>query len=754
MKQKIFIIFILNITLSVSNVVIAQYQNRIDSLEQVLIPLKQDTNRVKILLELGRIYKNVKPDSALYYLNNAINLSKKISSKNYTAECLNTVGIAYAKLGRYKKAILSWEEAIVMYKEIDNLHGEAGALGNLGVVYRNQGNYDKALEYYQKALKINESIGNKQYIAINLGNIGIVYRNQKNYDKAIEYYQKALKMSKDLNDERSIARNIGNIGIIYNKKGNYDKSLEYYLRALKIYKDLGDKSGIAVNLGNIGIAYSGLKDYNKAIDYYQQSLKINKEVGDKDGIINNYLNISNLNNKLKQYNIAISYADKALEMAKEIGALRLQKFSYLYLSDAYKGLKNYPKVLEYKDLLIQVNDSMFSTEKTKAIADMQTRYESEKKEQQIKLQEAEIEKGKQQVAKEIAEKEKKQTQRNMFIVAFVLMLVLALFIFKSYREKKKANKLLAKQKEEILEKNEELNQQNEEITAQRDEIEEQKELVEEINSHISESIDYATRLQSSILPDEKILTKNVSDHFILFKPKDKVSGDFYWWANVEGQTIITAADSTGHGVPGAFMSMLGGSFLREIVQKEYITHTGVILRKLRKEVIKALKQTGAENEQKDGMDMAIISINHETNIVQFSGANNPLYIVKSGKLKVESEESTAIKLYELDELSTFKLYEVKPNKMPIAIYAKMDNFTTHEIQLEKGDQLYMFSDGFADQFGGKKGKKFMYKPFKKLILENADKPMTEQKEILNQAFENWKGDLEQIDDVVVVGVKV
>jgi len=315
-------------------------------------------------------------------------------------------------------------------------------------------------------------------------------------------------------------------------------------------------------------------------------------------------------------------------------------------------------------------------------------------------------------------------------------------------------KEISEQKEHIEEKNEELNQLIEEVVSQRDEIEKQKEIVDEINYEVSESINYATRLQGAILPEEKLLKKYLSEHFVLFKPKDKVSGDFYWWSHIENHTVITAADSTGHGVPGAFMSMLGSSFLREIVQKEYVTHTGVILKKLRKEIIKALKQKGEMGEQKDGMDMAIISIDHETNIVQFSGANNPLYIIKSGKLKIETEMDNAVKEFELDETSAYKLYEIKPNKMPIAIYEKMDNFTAHEIQLEKGDQLYMFSDGYADQFGGPKGKKFKYKPFKRLLLRNADKPMTEQKELLNTAFDNWKGNTEQIDDVVVVGIKM
>lgn len=193
--------------------------------------------------------------------------------------------------------------------------------------------------------------------------------------------------------------------------------------------------------------------------------------------------------------------------------------------------------------------------------------------------------------------------------------------------------------------------------------------------------------------------------------------------------------------------------------KEYITHTGVILRKLRKEIVKSLKQTGESGTHKDGMDMALISINHENNLLQFSGANNPLYIIRNAELEMlDNENNDAIKLIDNSEFKTqnskLNFYELRPDKMPIAIYEKMDKFQTHEIQLEEGDQLYMFSDGFPDQFGGPKGKKFKYKPFKSLILENADKPMLEQQEILKQAFEDWRGSEEQIDDVVVLGIKI
>ena len=294
------------------------------------------------------------------------------------------------------------------------------------------------------------------------------------------------------------------------------------------------------------------------------------------------------------------------------------------------------------------------------------------------------------------------------------------------------------QKKEIEEKNEELNQLLEEVTSQRDEIEsqrnmvlEQKNKIEEINHEVSQSIDYAKRIQSAILSDPSILAKNLSEYFVLFKPKDKVSGDFYWWHEVEGHLLIAAVDCTGHGVPGGFMSMLGISFLREIIVKEYITHPGIVLRRLRKEIINVMKQKGESGEQKDGMDMVLVSIDISTKVMQFSGANNPLYLVRNGELAQHVGD-----------------------KMPIAIYEKMDKFATTEIQLKEGDQLYMFSDGFADQFGGPDCKKFKYKPFKELLLKNSLLKMEEQKTILDKTLSDWMGNFEQIDDILVLGIKI
>ncbi len=342
----------------------------------------------------------------------------------------------------------------------------------------------------------------------------------------------------------------------------------------------------------------------------------------------------------------------------------------------------------------------------------------------------------------------------MISFSFVLIgITITIYLFKSQYQK--SNKEINKKNYKLNQLLEEVVSQRDEIEAQRDKIENQRNKIEDIHHEVSQSIDYAQRLQQSIFPEEKVLKKFFADEFVFFRPKDKVSGDFYWWTHIEDHTVITATDCTGHGVPGAYMSMLGISFLREIVNKEYITHPGVILRKLRREVIKVLKQKGELGEQKDGMDMALVSINKDTNLLQFAGANNPLYIVTRNKLDFKNPEK--VKLFEpskeIPNCSSF-LYEIKPDKMPIAIYDKMNKFINHEIQLYEGDQIYMFSDGYADQFGGPKGKKFKYKAFKCMLLEHSKKPMHEQKQIIEDTFQVWKGDLEQIDDVVVLGIKI
>ena len=310
-----------------------------------------------------------------------------------------------------------------------------------------------------------------------------------------------------------------------------------------------------------------------------------------------------------------------------------------------------------------------------------------------------------------------------FITLMVLVAIIAMIVFIKYRE----NQLIREKR--ILEQK--VTERTAEIQRQKTHIEEQKDIIEKKNIDITDSIRYAKRIQDAILPADKVLRDNLKDFFILFLPKDIVSGDFYWVKEKDGLLVIVAADCTGHGVPGAFMSMLGISFLNEIVEKDNIVSPERILNNLREDVILSLKQRGVESESKDGMDIAICTVDKKTKQVSFAGANNPLYLIRNNEL-----------------------FETKADRMPVAIHAKMDDFTKHEIDVIPGDSLYIFSDGFADQFGGQEGKKFKYKQFRQLLLDIQDKDMKAQGDLLNKTLTEWRGDYEQIDDVVIMGFKI
>ena len=316
-----------------------------------------------------------------------------------------------------------------------------------------------------------------------------------------------------------------------------------------------------------------------------------------------------------------------------------------------------------------------------------------------------------------------------FRILIALILVFSGWTFYSVRirrieaQKKKLEQLIKERTRELEDANAEIEAQRDLATNQRDQIGAQK-------KEITDSIYYAERIQRSLLPQAAFLKKLLPEHFILFKPRDIVSGDFYWVNEKSGKVYISAADCTGHGVPGAFMSMLGISFMNEIVSKKEETGPEEILNQLRKYIIKALKQEGQDGEGKDGMDMSILVFDKEQKTLCFAGANNPLYFIREGNLQ-----------------------EIKADKMPVGIHEKMNSFTRHTFDIQRGDTFYIFSDGYADQFGGAKAKKFMYSNFKQLLVTIQTKSMREQGKILEDTLESWKGDVEQIDDIIVIGLR-
>ncbi|MFC2116467.1 two-component regulator propeller domain-containing protein [Bacteroidota bacterium] len=320
-------------------------------------------------------------------------------------------------------------------------------------------------------------------------------------------------------------------------------------------------------------------------------------------------------------------------------------------------------------------------------------------------------------------------------IIFILF-ALGIYSYIKYRERQliiKNRELEIKVQErtvEIREQKSVIEEKNKNLEAANIEISEQKNVIEDKNRDITDSIKYAKRIQNALLPSYEMLKESFADSFILFKPRDIVSGDFYWVKKKNGEVIVVAADCTGHGVPGAFMSMLGISYLNEIVDKNNITEPGRILNLLRESVVTSLKQRQLDSGSRDGMDIALCKISYDQNTLWYAGAYNPLWLIRNGEV-----------------------IEQRADRMPIAIYEKMNEFTTHTIKLQKGDSIYMFSDGYADQFGGPSGKKYKSGPFQELLVRLQEQSMEEQKEILNSTFEEWRGDFEQIDDIIVVGLK-
>ena len=759
MKTPIFLILLFSlsaqaievdslITITKKN---AEYQLKYEAYEQLSsYYLKQDLDSakyfVKQFIRLGEVHKDLKFLASAYDYGAQIEFRKT----NYTG-------------------------ALEYYKKIKDIYSKKNdslaiseVLKKIGKVYSDKNEAGKAVQFYLESTELKEKIGDYKGMASVYNGIGSLYYDQNNYKEALSYFKKSLKIADSLNYTYAVGILNMNIGNIYEKldtlEHNYkivDSKLSslseadslaksYYLVSLKIAKSFNEKPRMAEVYSNLGIL-----DSVNAISYFKKSYAINKEIGNIQGQWKDLFNIAKRLLALKKYEQSKTYSRKAFLLARKHKLVNQLSDSEYQLAMIQYQLGDFSLAYNYLNRHVLLKDSLDNIKMLSDFAELEKKWNYEKREKENALLKA----GNDLLVKDKELDEERLAKQRIYLwasgIGLVLFSFLIFFILRGYKQKQKANRLLSKQKEEIQEANEELNQQNEEIAAQRDEIEEQKDLVteqkdeiEEIHREVSESIDYAKRLQGAILPKQDLLKKNLTDFFVLFMPKDKVSGDYYWWTEVNEQTIITAADCTGHGVPGAFMSMLGVSFLKEIVIKESVTKPSTILGKLRAEIIKTLDQKGIAGEQKDGMDMSLISINKSGHI-QFSGANNPLYIVSKYDMLEQVSDAKI-----LDEGHEQILYDLKPDKMPIAIYEKMDEFTNIDLHLKKGDTLYMFSDGYADQFGGPKGKKFKYKPFKRLILENSQKPMEEQMAILKQAFSDWRGNEEQVDDVVVIGLRI
>jgi serine phosphatase RsbU (regulator of sigma subunit)/antitoxin component YwqK of YwqJK toxin-antitoxin module len=521
---------------------------------------------------------------------------------------------------------------------------------------------------------------------------------------------------------------------LYNKNGQVSKEGVFrekdgvlYLIDGKAYSYNKDKELVKISSYKNGL-FSGFELNKYPTKEDEQASAVLAEIKKNESFFSASLKKSE--EELKKAKELLSQKEKELELKEDIITQKAEQIKIKDNELNERMLQNQllSKEKYIKELLIKKNQEEIIRQQL-VNKESQTAIENLNKdkllqEALLKNQEAQNEKNKQELIlaekqKELNQSELKQqkTIRNAFFLGFVLLLGLMFFVFKGYREKKKSNAELALK--------------NTLIEQQKADVISQKELIEIKNHEITDSINYAQRIQRSILPPLSEVSAALSNSFILFKPKDIVSGDFFWFENTKDKVLIAAADCTGHGVPGAFMSTIGSEKLNEAVKDS--TDVSEILNLVNRGMKKVLRQSEKADSTRDGMDIALCAFNKEMTKVEYAGANRPLWIIRKGSTEIE---------------------ETKATKVAIGGYTEDEQvFTKHIIDLQKGDSVYIFSDGYADQFSPQ-DKKLMTRKFKEILLSIQDKSMEEQKQFLGTFIEDWRGDMEQTDDILVIGVRI
>jgi serine phosphatase RsbU (regulator of sigma subunit) len=732
MSKKSFTTFFVSLSLLLTSTrVLPQNTNE---LINPLNDFKKDSIEANNLMaQIDTFYKYENFTNASQIIDKTIPICEKLGFKAQLAKLYRTRGDIYRSTDNYIKALDALSISMDYYVNLDDKKGIAGVRNRIGAVYRLQGKYPEALEHYFEALKEYQSINFGPGISVTLNNIGIVYLYQKEYDKALEYYFKSLKLGEEINDEESIGISYINIGEAYQKKKDYNKAIDYYLKSLIISKKLKDLDAIGVNYNEIGSIYTDQNNLQQASVFLGQALKAFKELGSKSRQAECELFIGRNYAKSKDLQQAIIHFNIALDFAKRTGSKELYKNAVFNLSEVYESTKNSTLALKYYKEYISIRDSIFNEENTKRSIQAELLYQFENKQKILKLEQAKkdaiyIEKAKNQ-----------KVFRNFLIAILTLLIILITFVFSAFRSKHRANIILANQQNEILEKNEELLQQQEEILTQRDEIEHKNLILERSqqiiaakNDRIISSIEYAQTIQQAILPHEDQLSKYFLDHFVVFLPKDIVSGDFFWFSADQDLVFAAVIDCTGHGVPGSFMSLIGNTLLNQIVNEWHTHDPALILEYLHQKIRTALQQDEVHSKSHASMDICFVKINTKTHKATFAGASRPLLVIQNGTLIKIPGDKKSVGGFQRET----KRY-----------------FTNHEIQLSSNSYLYLTTDGFIDQMNPAK-RKYGPNQLIKLLEENHTLPMAAQKDIILNKLETFKQGEEQIDDICILGIKI
>jgi serine phosphatase RsbU (regulator of sigma subunit) len=631
--------------------------------------------------------------------DSAIWMSKKHSYPKGEAEATRVKGLALFYAIQYSEALKLFIESQAMYKQLNDSAGISRAKNLIAVVYNYQGIHDKSLEIHFENLELRKAMRDTVGVSGTLNNIAVVLNHMGRTLEAKEYYKQAIALVDINEDSRGLARSYNNLGNIYLDLYELDSAYYFLQKGLEIRKKYNELQGVKNSYQSLGIYYRIKGNYKKAQEYLEKSFEIANEIGIVYEIESAARELSSLFAKTKQFDKAYSY-----------------HVLYKRLSDSLKGT-------ETAKLLTQM--------------EMETKFEKEREVQKL-LQDKKD-------AEQMLQTQRQKQLRNILVLVVVALSAIAAIVYKGLLAKKHHNEVLMLQKEEILQQKEEIEAQRDEIESQKDEIEAQRDLVitqkdelERKNILLTDSIEYARSIQGAMLPWSDTISTLLGNHFLVYKPKDIVSGDFYWISESSEGTVLVMADSTGHGVPGAFMSVLGISLLAEIVQKERCSRPDIILNRMREYLIYSLRQKDEASQHKEGMAMAVCLINKSEKKMLYAGASMPIFIVRNSGSTLQSER-------------------IMPSKMPVGISPNMTPFTYKEVEFEANDMLYLYTDGYADQFGGPNREKLKMKPFLRILESISQKPLDNQKQILETTINEWMNasapGVAQFDDITVMGIR-
>ena len=711
----------------------------LDSLKNALQkPVSSDTMRVLQYNEIAWTYLDYSLDSTLSFANRALHLAKKRNYPNGVMDAKNTLGIYYRYTAEYSKAIAMYNELIALRIKNHQEDKLIGAYANLGSVYYEKGSYAQALKHYQKAIDIAKKFRQDDKVLILYSNLGAAYKSVGLYDQAISTFNEGLKLNKRIKNKEQEAQLYMNLSTVYHDRNMIDESVKYSEIARKLSREINAVRNRQTILYNLSLDYRTKKQFSKAKACLDEMYVVAKEMDEEDIWLEYYLGRANYLFDLKRFDEAMKltlmaekYADSEADLLSygevqltkaciyaeqyrfkegiEAAELALNAFkdtedanaqirTYTTLSEILKKAGDYKKSLEYYERANELQEKTDLEAVTNQIATLNSLNELERKEQDLAL-------SRQTNAKIEAENERKSNLILGLVLIGILIVVSLVISFRSNQEKKKANALLNKQNEEI---------------------EDQKSLIEQKQTEILDSIHYAKRIQESLLVQQELLKESLPESFIFFQPKDIVSGDFYWATKRDDKFYLAICDSTGHGVPGAFMSALNITFLSEAINQLGISEPGKIFDHVRKRLVESISHDGA----KDGMDGVLFCFDESNRELAYAAAYNNPVLVRGGEL-----------------------IKFPADKMPVGKSDWMTGFQTYTINPEPGDELFAYTDGYADQFGGEKGKKLKLANLHEYLLRISTEKTTEQHKLLKNHFQSWKGNLDQVDDVCLFGVK-